>query len=246
MLQIIQHKLKNHTQELGNYVKISMHSAQQMFRTIKQYIDLSKLDEGLLVVTHKKFNIMKLLKDVFKLQKFLAKSKGLDFKLELQQSLINMNEVAFVNDNCKIMQILNILIENAIKYTKKGSVIISFRIEQASDDPCSTIGIVEIRDTGYGIDEDKQSQIFKFFGNIKFKDNVNMGGGGTGLCFAKQLSDLIGCQISFTSIKNIGTTFKLQIKSDECVNSILKPHNDRDLTIKNISYFLQRKDSKFL
>ena len=82
---------------------------------------------------------------------------------------------------------------------------------------------VSVVDTGCGIPADKQEQLFKAFGQLKFKKRINDGGAGIGLTFCRKVAELIDAKIAFTTEIGVGTTFTLvfqNVDSDERYSSI--------------------------
>lgn len=71
--------------------------------------------------------------------------------------------------------------------------------------------VIEVTDTGIGINQSEYVQIFKRFSNVKFKKKINNGGSGIGLTLCKKLSDLLNIQLSVSSKKNVGTTFTMKL-----------------------------------
>lgn len=96
------------------------------------------------------------------------------------------------------MQILQILLQNAIKYTRKGKITFKCyfldEILHSKDKLC-----IEVGDTGQGFDTKQQLKMFKIFSNFKQKKLVNQGGSGIGLSLCKKLSDLLNIKIHFDS-----------------------------------------------
>ena len=95
-----------------------------------------------------------------------------------------------LNDEHRLSQILQIIIDNAIKFTSAGSIEIDMNLKKNNgvllDEHGDSEYIrIDIRDTGCGIDLDKQESLFKIFRNVKLKNKINEGGAGIGLAFCK-------------------------------------------------------------
>jgi PAS domain S-box-containing protein len=131
-----------------------------------------------------------------------------DFQNEISEKKLNFNfncmtdDDSFLGDAYSITQIFINLIDNAIKYTKEGSVII--------DAYCNSDKlIVEISDTGIGISEDYMVNLFKPFRQEEEGYTRKYEGNGLGLALVKRYCELNNCEISVTSKKGVGTKFKL-------------------------------------
>ncbi len=105
-----------------------------------------------------------------------------------------------------LTQIVQILLANALKFTIRGCI--TLKLKQTND-----LTEIRVKDTGYGIEQWKQSKLFQMFGNMKFKKSINTGGTGIGLFLCKELCNLLEIQISFKSFVGLGTTFTLHIKN---------------------------------
>lgn len=125
------------------------------------------------------------------------------------------------------------LIENAIKFTREGSIIFRFRLTNEEDN--KVYGTFEVEDTGYGIDDEQKKNIFKVLGNVQFRNQINIGGAGTGLTFSKKLTELIGGEISFLSIKNIGSTFKLKLECGTLPHQQLQQQHNSEASSSVVS-----------
>ena len=96
----------------------------------------------------------------------------------IEENLSKKKKFMMKGDSEKLKVILKILIANAIKYTNKGYVKLKTKIEKIND--YFNI-VIEVQDTGVGIDQEKQNKIFQIFDNYKDKNIINSGGCGIGL-----------------------------------------------------------------
>ncbi|WP_461634120.1 ATP-binding protein [Labilibaculum euxinus] len=108
------------------------------------------------------------------------------------------------SDYEKINQILINLINNALKFTEKGTIAISSRIEKS-------LLYITVEDSGIGIPKEKQDIIFERFGQVENAYTRQFGGAGLGLPISKGLIELLGGEIFFESNVGIGSKFEFYI-----------------------------------
>jgi signal transduction histidine kinase len=111
-----------------------------------------------------------------------------------------------LTDRVKLYRILSNIIENAIKFTAEGSVVVSARI------PSGSLTLVaKVSDTGLGIAEDNLASIFEMFHQIDSSDTRKYAGVGLGLYIAKKFTDLLGGTIRVESVLGKGSVFTISI-----------------------------------
>ena len=203
-------------------------SSKQLKDLMDDILDFSKLEANQLKIEHKKFDLKDVLSEVYDINSIKADEKEID--LIFPKNLRIPSKL--VGDKTRLKQILLNLISNAIKFTDDGYV--RLRIKKLSDLYNTKILVeFEVEDTGTGITEANQKEIFDKFsqGNIAF--NKKVGGTGLGLTISKKLVEAMGGQISLTSEKNAGTSFKVQIPLDVYQGKAKKiPKTIEDKSIK--------------
>ena len=131
-----------------------------------------------------------------------AEEKGLTFDCQVNSNI----DVITLGDPVRLLQVLINLINNAIKFTEKGSV----KLEVSKDEETSGIKF-SILDTGVGIPQDKLDTIFESFSQANKSDTRKFGGTGLGLTISKQLVELMGGSIKIYSEVDKGTEFHFTI-----------------------------------
>jgi len=180
------------------YLKIMNNNGNQLLRIIDDILDISKIEVGIIDVEKIKFS----LKDLFNEMRFfideLLKRKGKDIDVEVN---IDDDIDYILGDKERLIQILQNLVINSIKFTSVGSIDIScFKNEDNFLE-------FHIKDTGIGIEEDKMEQIFEPF--IQEEDTIarSYGGTGLGLPISKALVEILGGEIGVKSCKGEGSDF---------------------------------------
>lgn len=167
---------------------------------INQILDLVKLEAGQLELDYGQTDVMQFAAQVFDSLSPLAESKSLDFRLSCDPEKVMMDL-----DKDKLYRVLANLISNAVKFTgDQGSVHMS--VTRESDNL-----IIAVKDSGIGIPEDKQLQIFNRFYQVDDSSTRESEGTGIGLNFSAELVSLMGGEISVESEENKGSIFSLSL-----------------------------------
>lgn len=168
-------------------------------KMINDLATLSRAERGNLNIEVETINCRELLEALEVDYTKEAKTKGLDFKIELSPSLNELN-----SSKLYVREILQNFITNAIKYTEKGTV-------KVKAEPYSTGVLFEVIDTGIGISKGDQEKVFdKFFRSEDYRTRAN-NGTGLGLYVTLKLARLINAEITLDSKLNEGSTFTIKV-----------------------------------
>jgi len=184
-----------------NYLRIIINSTQQLLRIINDILEISKLETHQIPLNEREVNINTLMMDVFSI--FDLKAKENKLSLYLKKGLQD-NEAIVKIDDGKLHKILDNLIENAIKFTRKGFVEIGCSL---LDDQLEFY----VKDSGVGIRSDKKEIIFERFSQEEKAISRKTGGLGLGLSIAKANAELMNGRIIVESEKGKGSTFFLRL-----------------------------------
>ena len=190
-------------------------SADSLLAVINDILDFSKIEAGKLEIEEITFNVRSMLDDFAKSIAFRAEQKNLEFICTAAP------DVPFftIGDPGRIRQILFNLTGNAIKFTEKGEVSVLCELMDASDN-CIELKFT-IKDTGIGIADQYKAKLFESFSQADSSTTRKYGGTGLGLAISRQLAKLMGGDINYSSIENVGTTFWFSVKlkkSDKVFN----------------------------
>lgn len=189
------------TWEQAHFTNTAHDSAEALLTIINDILDFSKIEAGKLVFEQLEFDLIHLIEDVLELHAENAQHKHIE--------LINIipSEISeyVIGDPTRLRQILNNLLSNAVKFTEKGEVIL--RVKQLEQGEADSMLLFEVSDTGIGIPESAQSRIFESFTQADGSTTRNFGGTGLGLAISKQLANLFGGEIGFTSRLGEGSRF---------------------------------------
>ncbi len=187
------------------YVKNINNSAESLLLLVNDILDISKIESGKLEANDTVFNLRKTLSTILSSTNYLADKKRLKLSFEIDDNL----DDTYDGDELKICQVLINLINNAIKFTSHGEVIL--KLEKISDLDKSHRVKFSVKDTGKGIAEDALETIFEDFSQEDNTISKKYGGTGLGLSISKKLVSVIGGELNVESIVNEGTNFYFEI-----------------------------------
>jgi len=190
-------------------------SADNLLSLVNDILDFNKIEAGKIELENKPFSLRVLLLNIKNSLQFKADEKGLELKLRIDKDLPD----AFIGDKLRLGQVFYNLISNALKFTEKGYVEIE--VMYFSDQEGYNI-FTNIRDTGIGIDPEKQDTIFDFFSQAEPGISRKFGGSGLGLTITKNLLQLMNSRIELTSKPNLGSCFSFGIHLIETNASFLE------------------------
>ncbi len=187
-------------QDQRRMVNIIRNSAQSLLRIIGDILDFSKIEAGKLALNPETISIPKLVEATVAYLAQTASSKGLQLRCDISDEL----GPAHVADPVRLNQILNNFLSNAIKFTSKGCVTVKVGCLESTRD--SERIFFEVQDTGIGISEEHQVNLFQPFAQGETNTTRRFGGTGLGLVICRHLADLMGGEITLRSAPGQGTT----------------------------------------
>ncbi len=193
------------SKEQIEYVKTIKYSSEILMALVSDILDISKIAEGKMELSPQQFNLKELLEAVGKTIEIRLMEKPVIFKADIDETIPE----ALVGDSTFVNQILLNLLGNAVKFTEQGSVQLQAHLEgEMNDKIWVKFGI---KDSGIGIELEKQGGIFERFSQAGKTTKSKYGGTGLGLPITKQLIELQGGTIELQSNIGEGTTFWVRI-----------------------------------
>ncbi|USD65663.1 two-component sensor histidine kinase BarA [Vibrio sp. SCSIO 43136] len=189
-----------------DYLVTIERSANNLLSIINDILDFSKLEAGKLALENIPFEFQECLEEVAALQATSAHEKGLELTLKIDPKI----PAGLVGDPLRIQQILTNLVGNSIKFTERGNIDISVELRSQKEDAIEIQFMV--RDTGIGISERQQAQLFQAFSQADASISRRYGGTGLGLVITQKLVGQMGGEISLTSRLHQGSTFWFTIR----------------------------------
>jgi signal transduction histidine kinase/CheY-like chemotaxis protein len=199
--------LLDHTQlddKQKEYVSLLDTSADHLLMLINDILDFSKIEAGKLELEQIPFNVTEVLEAVVKIVSPKAMEKGIELSYE-----IICQVPAIIGDPLRIRQILVNFMNNALKFTKRGSIRVVFSVKKAEER--SLLIRFAVIDTGIGIPKNRQDQLFGSFTQVDASSARKYGGTGLGLAISKELVEMMNGTIGVESEEGTGSTFWCEI-----------------------------------
>lgn len=218
------------TPQQQDYIAKSHSAATSLLGLINDILDFSKIEAGKLEIETISFSLEKILHDFNNIIGYKAHEKALDFKISLDPEI----PLSLIGDPLRTGQILMNLGNNAVKFTKNGSVdLIVTLIEQ--DGNTALIQFC-VQDSGIGMSLEQQQQLFKEFSQADSSMTRRFGGSGLGLVISQKLSEMMNGTLWIeNSVPGLGSTLCFRIRF-EIATDELKKLDERIQTVgKNLS-----------
>jgi|GEM_PF-2775568 len=189
----------NETQR--RYAETVQASGTALLRLINDILDFSKIEAHKLELENLDFELDKEIEDLASILALQARGKSLELLCVLAPQL----PVRLCGDPGRLRQILTNLVDNAIKFTEKGKIVIRVGLENENREQATLHFTVS--DHGIGIPEDKIDRLFQSFSQVAPSTTRRYGGTGLGLAISKQLVELMGGRIGVKSVAGQGSEF---------------------------------------
>ncbi|MGL6195326.1 MAG: ATP-binding protein [Thermoguttaceae bacterium] len=207
------------TEQQRDYLEKSQTATKNLLGIIDDILDFSKIEAGKISLEEIPFSIETLIKEVVDVSGVKAIEKGLNLRVDYN----GLNTRDFLGDPLRLRQVLLNLVNNAVKFTQSGEIVIS--VNQKVADPKSEktqydinekSEIVElafaVKDTGIGMTPAQQEKLFMSFTQADGSTTRKYGGTGLGLVISKKLIELMGGKISVESKPDQGSTFFFTVR----------------------------------
>ncbi len=206
--------------EIIKYASISL------LGSINDILDFEKIEKNQLTLRNEEFDPREALKQISDNWKIQAENKGLGYLFDMDPNLPKRVE----GDRERLVQIVNNVLSNAVKFTRTGSV--QFTLTSAKNTDNNYRFSLRVMDTGVGISNDMKAKIYESFGQMRLGDTRNFGGIGLGLNIVKHLVELFGGTIALDSWEGRGTEVKIDLPFKGATVSSGGPTGDSPQTIR--------------
>ncbi len=202
-------------------------AALNLLSIINDILDLSKVEAGKMELIDDDYHVQILVQDTLNMVKMAASQKGLKMNVDLDENMPYMLN----GDEGRIRQVLINLINNAIKFTKQGSVTLGVSGAYINDENYEMH--FTVKDTGIGIKAEDLEHIYEAFQQLDMNINRKEEGTGLGLAITKNLVQLMGGDIQVESVYGEGTTFKVSVKQKVVTKDTIK---DNQITREDLKH----------
>ncbi|OIQ26431.1 response regulator [uncultured Vibrio sp.] len=213
------------TKAQRNYIQKVKLSSDSLLGLINDILDFSKIEAGKLDIENVDFHLENVLDNVSNLVGLRASERGLELLIHIDRDV----PTALIGDPLRLSQILINLANNAVKFTEKGEVKISINVLQRDIDNEEITLQFNVSDSGIGMTPEQASKLFNKFTQADSSTTRKYGGTGLGLAISKELTHLMGGNISVDTEVDKGSTFTFstQMKVSKTLkqDSIVIPQN---------------------
>lgn len=189
------------TDKQTEYLERIQQSSQHLLGVINDILDFSKVEAGKMRIERAEFKLRSVLDNLTTLIGEKCAEKGLEFIFDVDPSISE----TLIGDSLRLGQILINYANNAVKFTEKGEVTVSVKKIQQKGRTC--LLRFEVQDTGIGLTEEQQKNLFQSFQQADTSTTRRYGGTGLGLIISKRLAQLMGGEVGVDSTYGVGSTF---------------------------------------
>jgi len=190
--------------EIKEYAIDIKGAGNSLLAIINDVLDLTKIESGKMEIVEAEYEVSNLIFETVNMVQIKAKSKNLDLIIDVDKELPSV----LIGDNIRIRQCLINILNNAVKYTEKGSV--TFRVNGERIDNKVKLSFF-VTDTGIGIKEEDIPKLYDRFTRIDEKRNRSVEGTGLGMSITSQLLNLMGSKIEVESEYGKGSCFHFDL-----------------------------------
>ncbi|MGM0377645.1 MAG: ATP-binding protein, partial [Bacteroidota bacterium] len=199
---------KSDNQGQSDYLKRIQSSSRSLLGIINDILDFSKIEAGRLELEYIDFDLEQVLQNLADMILFRANEKDLELIFDIAPDV----PLSLMGDPLRLEQVLVNLVNNAVKFTDKGHVIVKVRVRSSESE--KTELLFEVEDTGIGLKEEQKNNLFKSFSQADVSTSRKYGGSGLGLAICKRITQMMGGEIWVESEYGKGSTFYFTVSMD--------------------------------
>lgn len=221
--------LMNHDDiEHLSYLQTVKESGHILLQLVNDILDFSKIEAGQLILEKREILLAQIIHSIDSMFRKNIEERGLNFIVLLDENLPKY----VIADEIRLRQIIMNLISNSIKFTREGRIKLEVSLNNYNNKNAEIK--FQISDTGIGIAEDKQKNLFSKYYQTDLSTTRKYGGTGLGLSIVKSLTEKMEGHIVVTSAEGVGTTFDISIPFavPEC-NRIVQKENTKEKSNQN-------------
>ena len=200
--QVMSHPELRDEKRMPQFAEIIEENAFKLAHLIDDIIDVSRLDSGTLRLKPFPFDLVSVCRELF--AEYRVKMNKISSPVDLRLESTDLPQLMVVADQERVRQIIHSFLENAVKFTKEGRIVLHLR---ASNEEA----IVSVSDTGIGIAQKHQESVFDRFRKLEDETSELYRGTGLGLAVSRKLAELMGGRIELKSELGQGSTFSLHL-----------------------------------
>lgn len=192
-----------------HYVNILESSSDALMALVDNLLDISKLESGHMMIEKHPFDLINTIEDLVYALSPKAFKNNVEVILDIESDI----PLFVIGDALKIRQVIMNLLQNAVKFTHEGEILVSLLLLSPVEDEQNLTVKISIRDTGIGMSEEQLTQLFENYVQVHHNNEHHQyGGTGLGLAITKSLVELMKGTVEVTSKKNVGSEFSVSIE----------------------------------
>ena len=214
-------------------------AGNHLLTIINNILDISKIESGKMELYQADYHLWQLLRDIEESHFEIIHEKNLEFYIDIDKTIPEH----LYGDEDKIRQVLDNLIENAVKYTEKGKITLKVRGSLEAHDHFKLNMSVE--DTGIGIRSEDLGKLFNSFERVNLNETQNIQGAGLGLTLVRYLVELMSGKVAAQSEYGKGSTFKILIPQLLAQEGFQGTYQEYENTFAKEQQAVQEDEGKF-
>ncbi|MEW6990549.1 response regulator [Colwelliaceae bacterium 6441] len=199
-------KLDELEKKVSDKILTVKRSAKSLLSIINDILDLTKIESGKLALESRVFLMSEVADNVINLFSIDADRKNIELVLSVDPAI---TEFQYMGDDIRLSQVLNNLVNNAIKFTEAGMVRLSVSLKHQNDENVDVL--FTIKDTGIGIAPDVTERLLEPFEQADISTTRHYGGTGLGLSICKELIEMMGSTLTIQSQPEVGSVFSFLV-----------------------------------
>ena len=195
--------------EIISYSSNIESAGRSLLSIINDILDFSKIESGKMDIVEARYQLSSVLNDVSNMAYFRVRNKGLEFVVDVDPTIPD----GMYGDEMRIRQVIINVLNNAVKYTEKGSVRLHICIDKEAQTTLDQIVClrISVTDTGIGIRQEDIGKLFTKFQRADLRRNSTVEGTGLGLAITCNLLEMMGGTIEVQSVYGEGSTFTITL-----------------------------------
>lgn len=188
-------------EKIAEYAGNMQRASRTLLAIVNDILDISKIESGKMELLCEGYELASLINDCYTIVASNCKKKNLDLYMEIDENLPSI----LYGDDVRIRQIVNNFLSNAVKYTKRGHVILKISYSRIDEENINLR--IDVKDSGIGIQKKDMENLFQNFTRLEEYKNRNIEGTGLGLSLTKRLVDMMHGEVLVESQYGEGSTF---------------------------------------
>ena len=188
-------------EKIAEYAGNMQRASRTLLAIVNDILDISKIESGKMELLCEGYELASLINDCYTIVASNCKKKNLDLYMEIDENLPSI----LYGDDVRIRQIVNNFLSNAVKYTKRGHVILKISYRRIDEENINLR--IDVKDSGIGIRKKDIENLFQNFTRLEEHKNRNIEGTGLGLSLTKRLVDMMHGEVLVESRYGEGSTF---------------------------------------